>query len=54
MKPNFNLNYLSFMFLDLARYDTTMTKSDITMDWSAYKPDWSFFTIQGQKNMNNI
>ena len=25
MQPNFNLNYLSSMFLDLARYDTTTT-----------------------------
>ena len=26
MQPNFNLKYLSSMFLDLARYDTTTTK----------------------------
>ena len=28
MQQNFNLNYLSYMFLDLARYDTTTTTSD--------------------------
>ena len=25
MQPNFNLNYIRFMFLDLACYDTTTT-----------------------------
>ena len=29
MMANFNLNYLSFMFSDMARFDTTTTKYDI-------------------------
>ena len=29
MQPNFNLKYLSSMFLDMARYDTTTTNSDL-------------------------
>ena len=36
MGPNFNLNYLSSMFLDIERFETTMT---------IYVPNWSIDVI---------
>ena len=36
MGPNFNLNYLSSMFLDISRFETTTTDDDVCFFYLAY------------------
>ena len=55
MQPNFNLNYLSSMFLDLAHYDTTTTIFNTGKTKNTYNITWiNHFSITSIKHTGEI